>query len=70
MIPPVVASTAINAIGQVGSDVLTQWKHLISAGRTAGSNGVSSASDSFGTLLSAHGVNGTSKATGPGVTGA
>jgi hypothetical protein len=72
MIPPVVASSAISVIGQLGSAVLGHLKHATAAGRTADGKGASEASHSFGALLSAHGVSsdGTSVGSGTGVTGA
>jgi hypothetical protein len=57
MIPPFAAVSAINTIDKVGSGAISQLKHLGSAGHAAGSKNTGATSESFASLLAAHGVN-------------
>jgi len=56
MIPLFAATTAINTIDSVSRGAAAIWKDLTSSGHAAGKKQVSAGSESFGALLSAHGV--------------
>jgi hypothetical protein len=58
MIPLFAATSAIGAVDQVASTALSQWTHLAATGQAGGKKGAGAGSESFGALLSAHGVSG------------
>lgn len=65
MIPLLAASSAISAIGEVGSSALEAWKQLTSSHQASPKGDAGSSSDSFGALLSAHGVGNSSAGGAP-----
>ncbi len=56
MIPFLAATSAISAIGDIGSGALSALKQLTSSQQASPKSDTTAASDSFGALLSAHGV--------------
>lgn len=56
MIPLFAAATAISTVDKIGNTAISQWKHLAAAGHAGGKQQTGATSDSFGALLSAHGV--------------
>jgi hypothetical protein len=56
MIPLFAAASAIGAVDKIGNAAISQWKHLTATGHASGNKETGATSDSFGALLSAHGV--------------
>jgi hypothetical protein len=56
MIPLLAATGVINTVDKIANTAISQWTHPAATDHAGGKKGTGSASDSFGALLSAHGV--------------
>jgi hypothetical protein len=57
MIPLLAATSAINTVDNIANAMMSQSAHPAAAGQAGGKKAAASNSDSFASLLAAHGVN-------------